>query len=83
MGWWLLDDCGGIKDFDDGRELQNALPGKDSSELRYGGDGPADIMGPAVDAITKEYESSWDRQPTRTELIGCLDFVCGPKKLAA
>ena len=83
MGWWLLNECGGIAEFDDGRECQNAIPDQDGSEKNYGGDGPADIMGPAVDKIVKEYETTWGRPPRRTELIGCLDFVCGPKELAA
>lgn len=81
MGWWLLNKRGGIKEFDDGRTIQNAIPGEDSVKNNYGGDYPADIMGPAVDKIIKEYEKVWKRKPNRTELIGCLDFVCGPKSL--
>jgi len=82
MGWWLINENGGIKNFADGRELQNAIPGEDDVENQYGGDGPADIMGPAVDRIIAEYKEAWKRPPSFEELVGILKFVTGPMELS-
>jgi len=51
-------------------------------EAPYGqmGDGPADIMGPAVDRVRAAYRESWKREPTMAELYGALDFVTGPDR---
>ena len=81
MGWWLIDESGSIKDFEDGRECQNAIPEKDDSKSMYGGDVPADIMGKAVSEIVKEYEAAWKREPSFLELISCLKFVTAPMGL--
>jgi hypothetical protein len=40
-------------------------------------------MGEAVNKIIKEYKDTWKRPPRRTELIHCLDFVCGPLELTS
>jgi hypothetical protein len=45
------------------------------------GDGPADIMGPAVEKVVKEYETEWGRKPTMFELYRLIDFVTGPMEL--
>lgn len=38
------------------------------------GDGPADIMGEAIDEIVKEFEEDYGRVPTKTEIVKGLLF---------
>ena len=69
MGWWSIDNKvldGGIHE--GGTEMFN-------------GDGPADIMGVALDAVIKEYESSWGRKPFREELRAAFNFVANGLEL--
>ncbi len=42
------------------------------------GDGPADIMGEALEKIFKEYHEEWDRSPTEFELKEGLMFGARP-----
>ena len=54
MGWWQIADEGGGIDWnpDNARNgLVNQFPGEDPSNKLYNGDGPADIMGDALDLI--------------------------------
>jgi hypothetical protein len=41
---------------------------------RVMGDGPADIMGAALEKIQKEYQEDWGRPATKTELRACFNF---------
>jgi hypothetical protein len=80
MSWWRISDIdsGGI-DFTHkcptNPELSNAIPNIDSSDELYNGDTPADIMGDALDKISKEYKRAWDRTPKREELQAVFNFV--------
>ncbi len=60
-GWWRTDETGGIKP--DG--------------VLIGGDGPADVMGDAIDEIIGLYHRRWGRDPTAEELSAVLQFVLG------
>ncbi len=44
----------------------------------YGGDGPADVLGPALDEIARLYLDAWGRWPTMAELQACFNFVTNP-----
>ena len=43
------------------------------SELIWG-DGPADIMGPALDKIFQQFQEAYERKPTEAELKAGLMF---------
>lgn len=47
----------------------------------YSGDGPTDILGPAIEQIIDLYEIELGRKPYRTEINDALDFVLKPHKL--
>ena len=80
MGWWRIVDVesGGI-DFTHkcptNSEFSNAIPSVDPSNELYNGDIPADIMGYALDKISKEYKRALGRTPTREELQAVFNFV--------
>ena len=80
MGWWRMNENGGIKCKQE-CTLQNDIPGRDKSEELHMGDGPADIMSEAVDRIIEAYKEAWGRPPCMKELHGCLNFINGSKKL--
>lgn len=48
---------------------------RDIDEPCYGGDGPADTMGSALDAIALQYRQAWGRWPYVEELRACFNFV--------
>ena len=68
MGWWKINSVekGGI-----------ACDTKEGQEL-YNGDGPADLMGEALDKIAHEYQISFGRYPKREELLACFNFCSNP-----
>lgn len=41
----------------------------------YGGDGPADVMGQALQDITEMYLEAWGRLPYPAELEGIWNFT--------
>lgn len=54
MGWWKINSPrrGQIdRSHDTGGRLLNAVPGRDTAENHYNGDGPADSMGEAADKV--------------------------------
>lgn len=79
MGWWKIKDVeSGQIDWCSPREsgqLINAVPGQDSKDLLYNGDGPADVMGVALVKIFGLYEEAWQRSPSKEELRACFNFV--------
>jgi len=77
-GWWEIDDIdnGQIKwDQPDKEGLINSLPGEDTPDKSYNGDGPADVMGDAFGKIQDEYQSSWGRNPSPEEMKAVFNFV--------
>ena len=83
MGWWQIrNDGSGQIDWEVKREdstLINAIPGKhDPKQMMYNGDGPADIMGTALDEITEEFNKAWGRNPCYEELLACFNFCANP-----
>lgn len=64
MGWWEASD--------DGASL---VP---NGQLVWG-DGPADILSDALDAIDKEFEQAWGRKPTLAEVQSGLLFSARPR----
>ena len=82
MGWWRITDEGGGIDWTNVTEsngsfgFANAMRGKNDPETElFNGDDPADIMGPAVDGVSRCYEEYWGRKPRMVELHACLEFV--------
>ena len=76
MGWWS------ITAKRSGLPLTDLLEGRESEKSgMVSGDGPADIMGPAVDKLIALYEKEWGRKPYKQELLSVLNFVSGPYKL--
>lgn len=76
-GWWKIDSVEkGQIDWDqpDKNGLINAIPGQDTTKKLYNGDGPADIMGNAIDSITSEYHEAWGRNPEPEELQAVFNF---------
>ena len=63
MGWW--------RQTLDGRSL--ACEG----ELKWG-DGPADIMEPALNSIFRQFQQSYERNPTAEELKAGIMFSARP-----
>lgn len=63
MGWWATNTNG--ESFAEGPE-----------EMLWG-DGPADILAHAVDAIVREFEAAWGRPPTEAELVAGMRFSLG------
>jgi hypothetical protein len=59
MGWWSTNKKG------------HSFSG--SGEMVWG-DGPADLMGDALEKIIEEFVSDWGRPPTIDELHAGLDF---------
>lgn len=63
MGWWNAKA--------NGASLQS-----DDTGILWG-DGPADLMGDAVDRIVEEFERCVERRPTKVELRAGLEFTLG------
>lgn len=81
MGWWKVKDIqsGGIDwahTCPTNAELVNAVPSVDDAQALYNGDGPADLMGDALRAISHLYEEEWGRPATKEELIAVFNFCC-------
>jgi len=79
MGWWK------IKDVESGQidgshkcptnpQLVNAIPGCETEDALYNGDGPADLMSPVLNKINKQYEEAWKRPARPEELQAVFNF---------
>ena len=82
MGWWRIDDVetGGIackfgSNNPSKHAVCNAIPGRDSPEDQYNGDGPADIIGYAIGRIDEVYREVWGRSAHPDEVRACFNFV--------
>jgi hypothetical protein len=62
MGWW-----------EQNREGVSFAQ-NDGPDMTWG-DGPADILADALQLITKEFEATWNRQPTCGEIRAGLEFA--------
>ena len=81
MGWWKIKDVEtGQIDFDHkcptNPKFTNAVPGHEKEHALYNGDGPADLMGPILRSISKQYEEVWDRPAKKEELTAVFNFCC-------
>ena len=81
MGWWKVKDIKtGQIDFDHkcptNPQLTNAIPGQEECDSVYNGDGPADLMGQVLRKISALYETAWERQAKKDELIAVFNFCC-------
>lgn len=82
MGWWKIKDVEtGQIDFDhrcaDGQKtLANAIPGRETEDALYNGDGPADLMGPFLRQISEQYSEAWGRPAKKEELVAVFNFCC-------
>lgn len=83
MGWWKSDgpETGMVSKQlpsdhpgKDAPVVCNAVPGRDSPDDCYNGDGPAEIMGSALATVNKEYENAWGRPAMADELRACFNF---------
>lgn len=63
MGWWIQNP--------EGHSLQC------EGDLKWG-DGPADIMGPALDQIFAEFREAYGRDPVEAELKAGIMFSARP-----
>lgn len=73
MGWWsITDDRAGISFLSGEPEEKTGM---------HMGDGPADIMGEAVNEIVELYKQSFQRKPYMRELIAAVEFVAGSHEL--
>lgn len=68
MGWWTTNKEGAS--FAQVRERTEAV--------LIWGDGPADIMGDAIQLIEAEFEKEWARKPTIDELVAGVRFSARP-----
>lgn len=80
MGWWKVESVEtGQVDFDHkcptNSGLVNAIPGQEEGGI-FNGDGPADLMGPVLDKISKEYNEAWGRPAKKEELMAVFNFCC-------
>lgn len=64
-------------------EFANAVPGRDTPDDLYNGDGPADMMGVALRQIDKLYQEAWGRDAKPDELRACFNFVLNGRLWAA
>ena len=67
MGWWKIDSV-------ERGQIVNAVPGRDSADAMYNGDGPADLMGSALRKIDAQYVAAWGRSAKAEELREVFDF---------
>ncbi len=79
MGWWKIKNIEtGQVDFEHkcptSEELVNAVPGEESEDALYNGDGPADLMGSALRLISVQYKQAWTRPPKKDELTAVFNF---------
>ena len=66
MGWWEQD-----------REGHSFV---ETPDKLLWGDGPADIVGDALDAIIAEFANDLERRPTKAEIRAGLVFFLGPRE---
>jgi len=87
MGWWKIKDIEtGMVDFDHkcptNPQLTNAVPGHEEVDEignpkdLFNGDGPADLMGPILRKISKQYDEAWGRPAKKEELTAVFNFCC-------
>ena len=79
MGWWKIDSVErGQIDFSHkcptNGELTNAVPGHETEDACYNGDGPADLMGPVLRKINEQYLADWGRPAKKEELQAVSNF---------
>ncbi len=74
MGWWTITEDSPGLNFLSGRPL-------DEDTGLYNGDGPADIMGCAVDELVALFEESWERKPYMVEVRAAVEFASGHQEL--
>ena len=67
MGWWKIDS-------DEHGQIVNAVPGRDSVDAMYNGDGPADLMGSVLRKIDAQYVAAWGRSAQADELREVFNF---------
>lgn len=65
-GWWSIDKNGKM------------VSKEDTEEQLYIGDGPADIMGNAIEKIFYEYIRAFKRPPKRKEIQAVFNFCSNP-----
>jgi len=75
MGWWKIRDIESGRIDPRGHEIKEMA---DVNSALYNGDGPADVMGPAIRKIADMYRESWGRGPKIEELHACLNFCANP-----
>lgn len=80
MGWWIADENGQILEMN--LRKQGMVVTKkyldDLPDKYLNGDGPADILGDALEAVVGEYVEDFDRPPSLEELDRAWRFVTGP-----
>ena len=83
MGWWKVTDVAtgqiscDLPSGHPGKDTDspvNAVPGRDSPDDYYNGDGPADALGAAMKSIDKQFLEQWGRLPFPPEMRACLNF---------
>lgn len=79
MGWWKIDsvergqiDCS--HKCPTNPQIVNAVPGRESVDAMYNGDGPADLMGPVLRKIDAQYVAAWGRSAKADELRAVFNF---------
>lgn len=77
MGWWKIKDIKtGQIDFEHkNSDIANAIPGKETEDNLYNGDGPSDLMGDVLNSISKQYSEAWGRPVKKEELTAVFNFV--------
>jgi hypothetical protein len=81
MGWWKVRDIKtGQVDFSHkcptNQQFVNAVPGEETEDILYNGDGPADLMGLVLRKINVQYEDAWKRPAKKEELTAVFNFCC-------
>jgi len=81
MGWWKIKDVeSGQVDFDHkcptNPVLTNSIPGSETEDAMYNGDGPADLMGSVLRKIDAQYREAWGRPARKEELTAGFNFCC-------
>ena len=79
MGWWKIDSVErGQIDYSHkcptNPQMVNAVPGRESVDAMYNGDGPADLMGSVLRKIDAQYVAAWGRSAKADELRAVFNF---------
>ena len=77
MSWWKIDSVENGQVDPKGHEIKEVT---DVGSKLYNGDGPADVMGAALDTIAEMYVEAWGRPPKLDELRAVFNFVTGPDR---